>query len=237
MEITASTTDIALSAVTAVGIMQLVWFSGMLARRDASPATIQRALPPLLAIWVLMWPVYSNRAWVWPGIFLLGLPIILASVLQTPFWQQLKQAWSTPARARTHLVSPGQTPMWPMTHLLTSLTIAAAFFQNFPEFGFGIGLAICLALPAARWLDHTGHMALGFPAHPEQTLAGHLMLIVLTAVVCDWGLYVYHGIAWQQIFIATLLAGIAASFARALVPGGWNQPAMALAMGGTLWLL
>ncbi|MFQ5581389.1 MAG: hypothetical protein ACE5F3_02030 [Mariprofundaceae bacterium] len=237
MEITASITDITLSAITTIGLVQIVWFSVMLLRRGIGPATIQLALPPLLAIWVLMWPVYTDRTWVWLGIFLLGLPVILASILHAPFWQQLKQAWSTPPKSRGRLIKAEHVPMWPMTHLLTALAIAAAFFQTFPEFGFGTGLSICLALPAACWLDHTGHFALGFPAHPGQTLAGHLILILMTAIVCGWSLHIYHGIGWQQIFIATLLTGIAASLARALVPGGWNQPAMALAMGGTLWLL
>ncbi|MDX8406616.1 MAG: hypothetical protein R8K50_10780, partial [Mariprofundus sp.] len=82
-----------------------------------------------------------------------------------------------------------------------------------------------------------GLLKLGFPAHPGQTLAGHLLLIISTIVVLCWSLHVYHGTNWQPLFIATLITGLTGSATRALIPGQWNTPAAMLSMGYVMWVL
>jgi len=224
--------DIWISFIFAIGMTQLVWLAVMLRRRGIAPRAIWQGTPPLLSIWVLMWPLYQDPTWLWAGIALLLLPLLPAYGVSRPFWHHLRQAWSAPL-----LAAEGQMHMWPPLALAASLAIAAAFFQQIPEFGFGMALAACLALPLADLLDRIRYLRLGFPLHPEQTLIGHISLMLFTALLCSWSLHLYHGIDWRQLLIATLLAGIGASLARALIPHGWNRPAAVLAMGLILWLL
>ena len=63
------------------------------------------------------------------------------------------------------------------------------------------------------------------------------MLIVLASLTCGWSLLVFHNLGWRNIIIATTLAGMAASAARALVPAPLDRPVMAAAMAATLWSL
>jgi len=230
-----------LSTLVALGILQLTWFSVMILRRDAPPETIQHAVPPLLTIWVLMWPVYIDARWLWGGIAALILPAMLAVVLKSPFWQHLRVAWSS-HRMNAELGIYPALPLLPLTHFLTALLIAILWFQQIPEFGFGLALCLSLAFPAAYWIDQLGKhkpafVKLGFPAHPEQTLAGHLALIAISTALLCWSLHIYHGTDWQSLLIATLIASLSASAARALMPGQWNAPAAMLSMGFVMWLL
>jgi len=230
-----TTIDIILTILFALGLAQLAWFSVMLLRRGLSPSTICASLPPLIAIWVVLWPLYESASSLWTGIVLLGLPILLVYGIRKPFTAQLRIAWSGRA-------VPGeeQAPlphMWSFVSMLTALTIAVAFFQRAPELGLGIGLSACLAFPAASLLDRIGYLKLGFPLHPEQTLIGHIGLIIVVSLLCTWSIQVYHGIEWQRLLIATLIAGMATSIARAFSPTGTVMPLATLAMGGTLWLL
>jgi len=100
---------------------------------------------------------------------------------------------------------------------------------------------LCVAFPAAYWVDEIsqryGFLILKFPAHPKQTLASHLLLMMVSTLLLCWSLNVYHGTDWQLLFIATLLAASAASACRALVPGQWNAPAAMLSMGLVMWVL
>jgi len=242
--------DIVLSVMLAFGILQLAWFSVMLVRRGIAASMIQQALPALLTVWVLMWPVYVNSHWLSLGLITLCVPIVLATWLPTPFWQHLRLAWgeqiieaeqeprvtSSPQTASSPQIAP-----LPQMHLLIALGIAAAWFQNIPEFGFGLALCLCVAFPAAYWTDYISQryhfLTLGFPAHPEQTLAGHLIFIIACTMLLCWSLHVYHGTDWQSLFIATLIASMAASLCRAVVPGRWNAPAAVLSVGTVMWLL
>jgi len=234
-------TDLVLSGLVAFGILQLTWFSVMILRRGMPPQTIQQSIPPLLAIWVLMWPVYTDTRWLAAGIIMLAVMGLLAMTVRKPFWQQLRFAWSRQTENSNPVIYP-TLKLLPLTHLIASLLIAGLWFQAIPEFGFGLALCMCLAFPAAFWVDQLceirfGFLKLGFPAHPEQTLAGHLALIVVSTVLLCWSLHVYHGTDWQTLFIATLIAGMTASATRAVIPGEWNTPAAMITVGFVMWLL
>jgi len=230
-----SLTDAIITVLFAIGLSQLAWLSVMLLRRRISPATITMALPPSIAIWLLLWPLYESPAAVWGGIMVLGLPVLLAYSSNHMFLQHLRIAWSAPASGNSEekrLPHP-----WPFVSLLTALAIAAAFFQRAPEFGLGIGLAACLVFPAASLMDKIKYLKLGFPLHPEQTLVGHIGLIIAISIICMWSIHIYHGIEWQRLLIATLVAGMAASVIRGFSPTPVMLPLATLAMGTTLWLL
>jgi len=98
-----------------------------------------------------------------------------------------------------------------------------------------------VAFPAAYWTDQVsqryGFLILGFPAHPKQTLAGHLLLMIVSTVLLCWSLNVYHGTDWQLLLIATLIASAAISVCRALVPGQWHAAAAMLSAGFVMWML
>jgi len=236
-----ATSDITLSILVGLGILQLSWFSVMILRRGAPPETIQHAIPPLLTIWVLMWPVYIDAHWLWAGIATLMLPAMLATMLKSPFWKHLRMAWSSHSMNAELGIYP-TLPLLPLTRILSALLIAILWFQYIPEFGFGLALCLCLAFPAAYWIDQLGvrrpaFIKLGFPAHPEQTLLGHLILIAASTALLCWSLHIYHGTDWQTLLIATLIASLSASATRALMPGQWNAPAAMLSMGFVMWLL
>lgn len=220
-----------ITALFAIGLAQLVWLSIMLLRRGVAPSAIWRAIPPLLSVWVLLWPLYDDPIQLWPAIFILGIPLLLCYGSNAAIWRQLRVAWSGVDR-------PEGTPhMWPMVSLITALVIAAALFYRAPEFGLGVALSVCLAFPAASLLDDADHIRLGLALHPQQTLPGHIALIVFVALFCSWSLHVYHGIVLNQVLVASTITGIAASLVHALTPTGWSLPLAALAMGTTLWLL
>jgi hypothetical protein len=223
--------DIWITALFGAGVAQLCWLAVMLRRRGMAPRTIWQSMAPLFSVWALMWPLYQNATWLWAGIGILLVLLLLAHSLKRPFWLHLRQAWSAPVQGSNTM------HMWPPLSLIAALAVAAAFFQPIPEFGFSLALAACLLFPLADLLDRIRYLRLGFPVHPEQTLLGHLGLMFFAAILCAWSLHLYHGIDWHQLVIATLLAGIGASIARALLPHGWNLPGAVLAMGLILWLL
>ncbi|MCF7822132.1 MAG: hypothetical protein K9M17_06815 [Mariprofundaceae bacterium] len=223
--------DIIITALFFTGLAQLAWFSVMLLRRNVPPAALSASLPPMISIWVLLWPLYEHPLWIWAGIILLALPLIPVFTAGTPFLQHLRIAWS----GVFHEEEPPR--MWPLLSLIAALAVAAGFFQRLPEFGLGIGLTICLAFPVADLLDRSGHVQLGFPQHPEQTLVGHIGLLISTTLLCGWSIHLYHGVEWQRLFIAMLLVGISASLSRAFLPTRIMPPLATLAMGVTLWLL
>ncbi len=232
--------DVVLSGIVAVGIMQLAWFSVMLVRRGAPPNIIQQAIPPFLTLWVLMWPVYVDMRWLGVGLLVLLVVTVLSCLLKSPFWQHLRVAWES-KNVGAEEYDDVRLSLLPQLHLLIAIFIAGAWFQAIPEFGFGLALCLCVAFPAAYWVDHFsqryGFLILKFPAHPEQTLAGHLILIAACTVMLCWSLQVYHGTDWKLLFIGALVASSIASVSRALVPGQWNAPAAMLSMGVVMWLL
>ncbi len=229
--------DPILSTLVVIGAFQVAWLSVVLFRRGIHPINIQYALTPMLTIWVLMWPVYSDARWLWVGLIGFAAAGLLASFLNFPFWQQLRIVWTAPAidsPVRNNIDLP------PLTHLISAIFIAGAWFQTIPEFGFGLALCLSLAFPAAHWVDQLGQHTfrkLGFPTHPEQTLAGHLTLIFSCTVLLCWSLNVYHGTGWQTLLIATFITALAASATRALTPGQWYAPAAMLTMGFVMWIL
>jgi len=207
-----------------------MWISVMFAKRGVAPKLIWQSSVPLFAIWVLAWPVYTQAIWLWFPIAVFIITALLSHVIKRHFWQYLHAIWGGFSEQKRSLP-------WGVLSFTTALIVAVAFFQSIPEFGFGLALAACLAFPLAELFDRIRHMQLGFSLHPEQTLLGHLALIISSAFLCAWSVHLYHGIHWQQLLIATLIAGIAASLCRALLPQHWNQPAAILAMGWILWLL
>lgn len=241
MMVNIETSDLVMSLLVSFGVLQLAWFSVMIVRRGAQPEVIQNAIPPLLTIWVLMWPVYIEPHWLWVGVIALFIPGLLAFSYQKTFWQHLRIAWSPQYDSNKPTIY-SKPKLLPLGQTITALAIAGLWFQAIPEFGFGLALCICLAFPAAHWVDYLGKvkfgfLKLGFPAHPEQTLAGHLTLIAVSTALLCWSLHVYHGTDWQTLFIATLIASMTASVARALIPGQWNVPAAILCIGSSMWVL
>jgi len=219
-------TDAIMSTLLAIGLIQLAWLSVMLHRHGISGNRIFSSLPPLMAIWVLFWPLYSDASGILLGIGLLAICLMLAAGLQYPWAAALKSAWSTEAHGLLDAV------MFTVALGMTALTNMVA-----PEFGFGIALTLCLGMTAADLLDRTCLLRLSLPANPEQTFPGHMALIALASLTCGWSLLIFHNLSWSNIIIATTLAGAAASAMRALTPTPLDRPAIAAAMAATLWSL
>lgn len=219
-------TDATITALFAIGLIQFIWLSVMLHRRRVAGSRIFSSLPPLLAIWVLFWPLYTNATAILLGIGLLTLCLVLAAGIRRPWFATLKSAWS----AGTH-------GLLDATMFTLALGIAALTNLAAPEFGFGIALTLCLGITAADLLDRAGLLRLGMPANPDQTFAGHMVLIVSASLTCGWSLLIFHNLGWSNIIIATTLAGMAASALRALIPTPLDRPVISIAMAATLWAL
>jgi len=207
-----------------LGLGQVLWLSSMLLRRSIASHTLWQAIPPLLCIWVLLWPVYQDSWTIWLPIFTLSLTMLWVYLIPKPFCISIQYIWGKPY------------PL-PMLSLMVSISIALLFFQSIPEFGFALGLIACLAFPLADLLDRLPNQPLGFPFHPKQTLLGHLGLLITSTFLCSWSIHLYHPMDWQLLIMATLIAAMAASLVRALCPKYWNLPLSILAMGWILWLL
>jgi len=207
-----------------IGLGQVTWISSMLLRRGIAPNILWQATPSLLCIWVLLWPVYTLTWSIWLPIMTLCGVVIWIYAKNKPFCLSIQYIWGKPY------------PL-PMLSLIASISIALAIFQTIPEFGFALVLTICLAFPLADLLDRIPNKALGFPFHPQQTLLGHLGLLVSTTFLCSWSIHLYHPMNWRLLIMATLIAAMAASLLRALCPKYWNLPLSTLAMGWILWLL
>jgi len=215
-----------MTALLAIGLTQFVWLSVMLYRRNIPGRLIFSSLPPLIAIWVLFWPLYTDTMAILAGIALLALCLVLAAGIRRPWFAVLRSAWS----AGTH-------GLLDAAMFILALSIAALTNLTAPEFGFGIALTLCLGITAADLLDRAGLFRLGMPANPDQTFVGHLALIVSASLMCGWSLLIFHNLSWSNIIIATTLAGITASTLRALIPAPLDRPLIAAAMAATLWAL
>jgi len=218
------TTNTFINILFVISLGQVAWFSSMLLRRNIAPHTLWQATAPLLCIWVLIWPVYVNTWTIWLPIITLLVAMVWIYASNKPFCLSLQYIWGKPY------------PL-PMLSLIASISIALVIFQNIPEFGFALALTACLAFPLADLLDHIPNQPLGFPFHPEQTLLGHLGLLIASTCLCSWSIHLYHPMNWQLLIMATLIAAMAASLLRALCPRYWNLPVSILAMGWILWLL
>jgi len=218
--------DAIITVLFAIGLLQGCWLSLIAARHHVPSSLILRALWSLTGIWVLFWPVYRQTESIFIAIGLFAVVILLVSAITRPSLEQIKLAWSD-----------GMSLPWPMIMFVTALGIATAFSMQFPEFGFGAALSICLGLPLAHWLDRPGKLKLKFPANPAQTLPGHLGIITTVIITCGWSLHVFHQIGWFESLTATALAGIAASVMRGIIPHPFNLPVIATVIGGVLWVL
>ncbi|MDQ6955352.1 MAG: hypothetical protein Q9M20_07900 [Mariprofundaceae bacterium] len=222
--------DHMISMLFVLGLAQLLWVSLMLAKRGVAPNHIWQSSMPLFAIWVLLWPVYTQAAWLYFPMAILSIMALCSHIFKQLFWQYLHTIWGG-------FKDTKRRPPWAILAFILALTIAVIIFQSIPEFGFGLALTVCLAFPLATLLDRLHYISLALPQHPKQTLLGHIGLIISSAFLCSWSGHLYHGINWQQLLIATLIAGMAASLCRALLPSYWNLPCAILAMGWILWLL
>jgi len=124
-----------------------------------------------------------------------------------------------------------------MFMFILALALAAGVIGDDPEFGFGAALGLCLGMPLAHWLDRPGWATLHFPANPGQTLIGHLGLILTFIIACGWSLHIYVQVGWLDSILATTLAAICASMARAVVPHPFNLPVIVTTVAGVLWAL
>lgn len=218
--------DIAMTALFAVGLLQAAWLSVAAVRRGAPSSLLIRGVWSLSSIWVLLWPLYVSSYALFAAIALFALTVTVPAMLKADACRALVSAWSDDAALP-----------WPMWMFVLALAGAAAQFSYYPEFGFGAALSLCLGLPLAHWLDRSARLRLEFFANPQQTLPGHISLILTVVICCGWGLNVYQQIGWFESLTATLLAGCAASAARGLIRHPFNVPAVAAAIGGVLWLL
>jgi len=102
----------------------------------------------------------------------------------------------------------------------------------------GLALSFTLAWHGADMMDTLGKGPhLGFVKNPKQTLYAHLAFVLATSLLCAWVLQLYHGIAWHQFVITTLVVALTGSMIRALIAPGWNMPLAYLGMACVLWLL
>lgn len=235
------TSDLIVSAMAVIGVIQLAWLSVLLRRRGTEAWTIQQMLLPPLSLWVLMWPVYVDKQWLWLPLLFLGLLTLLSMLLKGETFKLLATAWQPLSLRRSFAPAQSARPL-PLLPLQCALWVAGGWFFYIPEFGFGVALCLCFAFPLANVVDHFGGrtlglVKLGFPTHPDQTLGGHLVFIVIATAILCWSLHVYHGTAWQLLFIATLITGMLASATRAIIPGQWNMPAAMAGMGAAMWVL
>ncbi len=225
-----SDSDLVLTAMFAIGLIQFFWLSVILVRKGINPSSIRLYMPPLLTLWILVWPAYEDTIMPLLSLSLFLLALALSVRQNSTLSRHLRLCWHT---------SPEQIRQpTPWLTLLLSLGIAAALFYQAPELGFGVGLSLSLAWSGAEILDKLGYgIRLGLSVNPFQTLAGHLVLVLGSSMICAWALQLYHGIAWQQFIVATLIAGFCASMIRALISQGWNMPLATLGMSIILWIL
>ncbi|RME40943.1 MAG: hypothetical protein D6794_01395, partial [Deltaproteobacteria bacterium] len=173
-------------------------------------------------------------AWIWAGLAVPAVYGFLAAFVPARPLRQLAAAWTPWAEDP---LEPGRfagPPLWP---LLAGLGVACAWMMRAPEFGFGLALALCLAWPLAELVDQAGLVPLGFPAHPGQTLAGHLAFVVAAGLLMAWSVRVHHHLPMLPVWAATTIAAAAGSAVRGLAPGPWHRPLGVAAMGAVLSML
>ena len=217
--------DTLLTFILLIGLIQLAWFSAMLHMRGIGPGTITAAVPPLLAIWVLCWPLYANPEATLAGIAIIALALLTCGKMDAYWMRALRSSWS---------VAPHG--LWPLGLFAAGLAIACAWFILVPPVGFGVGLSLCLATSAANMLDMAYKLRAKSETNQEQTWPGHVAFIAITALACAWAMQVYAKIGLADFLGVTTLAAIATAVARMLAPKIWHPPLIALVLGGMLWL-
>ncbi len=186
----------------------------------------------MFAIWLFLWPVYVSVAWLWVGLLMM-VTVLLGAALLTPLpWQHLRQAWAGDSTKKRTVI-----PYPPFCLWLSLLVVALLFEQGMPEFGLGLGLVAALAFPLASLVDRLSICRMGLALHPEHTLAGHLALVVATAVLCAWSIHAYYGVDWYLLFPTTIMAGCMASLIRMVFPQWWNLPIAIASIAIMLWYL
>ena len=211
--------NIFINALFILGIVQVSWLFYALLRKGIQGDSMWQATPPLLAIWVLLWPVYSNTSGI---LFPIGVCTALLAITylhKHRFLMAMRPVWGTPYP-------------WRALSLWLSLGIALYFFQQTAEFGFALALIACFAFPLADILDRIPNFKpLGLPLHPRQTLLGHLALICSITALSSWSVHLYQPLQWELLIFATIIAATAASLIRALLPSPWYLPIATLSMG------
>ncbi|MDQ6976147.1 MAG: hypothetical protein Q9M22_06260 [Mariprofundaceae bacterium] len=213
-------------------MFQLAAAGIFLHRKGFSSRDIWQGTQPMFAIWLFLWPVYVSLAWLWVGLLMMVTVLLSTALLKPVPWQDLQQAWSGNT-------APVSTPLpYPPLCLWLSLLIVAVLFESgMPEFGLGLGLVAVLAFPLAALIDRLSLWPMGIALHPEHTLAGHMVLVLATAVLCAWSIHAYHGIDWYLLFPTSIMAGCLASLVRMTFPQWWNLPLAILSMALMLWYL
>jgi len=217
--------DTLLTFIVVIGLIQLAWFSVMLHLRGVSSGLITGALPPLLSIWVLFWPIYTNPLSTLAGVAIMALALAACSRMDAFWMRALRSSWS---------VAPHG--LWPLGLFGTGLTIACAWFATAPEVGFGVALSLCLAMSAADMLDRTGRLRTSLAVNPDQTWPGHLLFIAIAALMCAWAMHVYARTGLADFLGLTAIAAAVAGIVRACTPRMWHPPLIAIVLGGMLWL-
>ncbi|MBF0281960.1 MAG: hypothetical protein HQM07_05280 [Zetaproteobacteria bacterium] len=159
-----SATDITLTLLSIIGILQLVWMTNILHAKNIPNLRIRQTILPLLNIWILMWPIYNN-----PRIIFITLLLFAITPYLPLKWTRL-----------FHTITHGEAQLW--LQQLFALAIAATLFQWMPNAGFAVALAITLALPLVQ-------LSVLFMRSPY-LLAG-LFSAVITAIYL-WANSIYH---------------------------------------------
>jgi len=213
------TSNMFINTLFVLGTLQVSWLYHALVRKGIAAPYLWQATPPLLAIWVLLWPVYTNTTSIlFPIASCLAL-LALTYIHNGKFFIAMRTIWGA------------DFPLYPLS-LWLSLGIALYFFQQTAEFGFAVALVICFAFPLADVLDRIpSFKPLGLPLHPQQTLIGHLALICSITALSSWSVHLYQPLQWELLIFATIIAATAASLIRALLPSLWYLPIATLSMG------
>jgi len=213
------TNNVLINILFVLGTLQVLWLYHALVRRGITATYLWQATPPLLAIWVLLWPVYTNTiSMLFPIAFCLAL-LALTYIHNGKFFITMRSIWGTDFPLHT-------LSLW------LSLSIALYFFQNAAEFGFALALVVCFSFPLADVLDRIpSFRPLGLPLHPKHTLMGHLALMCSITALSSWSVHVYQPLQWKLLIFATIIAASAASLIRALLPSPWYLPIATLSMG------
>ncbi|MDX8411301.1 MAG: hypothetical protein R8K46_05445 [Mariprofundaceae bacterium] len=218
--------DTLLTFIFVVGLIQLAWFSAMLHLRGISAMTITSTLPPLLAIWILFWPIYTHPAATLASVALMATGFFFVNRMNASWMRTLRSSWS---------VAPHG--LWPLGLFGAGLAIASFWFSLAPAVGFGVALSLCLAISAADMLDRLGRLKTNFPTNPGQTWPGHVLFVAVTALMCAWAMHVYFRTGLSDFLGVASSGAVAAAILRAWAPRMWHPPLIALSLGGMLWIL
>jgi len=219
-----SSQDLWITISLSIFIIQYVIMSLMLFKRGVASEYLVTCASPILCIWVIVWPIYHQSTLIPYSIALIALPLVAAQ-WPYPLTQQLKRSWSG-----------SEFGFLPMITMVLNLGMAAILFTIEPAFGFAIALSLCLGVSAANLVDKLKRTPLLLPFNPHQTLWGHLVLILLTTILCSWSLHIYFSVPQFMTWPVAGLAALAASLGRAIIPNIWSSTGVVFGIAVVLWL-